>query len=466
MGELEEAGVVETAAAVREGAVRAIEITSHLLARIEQLDPALRAFVAVDAGRALQRAEALDAERASGHLRGPLHGVPVAYKDVCFVRGLPAACGTDHPDYFSAAADCAVARRLTDAGAITLGKLAMSQLAMGTLGLGERRPAPCNPWAPDRIPGGSSSGCGVALAARLVAGAIGTDTGGSIRIPAACCGVVGLKPTLGSVSRAGVMPLSRSLDHVGPMARRTRDVALLFCVMAGARAPASAYRRLLDGQAPPVETVRVGVADDDYFRDVSDEVAATMAQTREVLQGLGVDVRRLALPDSGPMMAATGTIVRVEAAAEHAGLLGEPPDALEPLVRARLEAGLGLSAVDYVRALRARAALRVRFIREVFGMVDVLLVPALPARPLVVGEATGPVDRVAARMATFAKYARLFNGLGVPALALPAGFTGDGVPLAVQLVARPFAEAALLGLGAAYEDATRWFRRRPPGAAC
>ncbi len=421
--------------------------------------------MAVDAGRALARAEALDAERRAGRSRGPLHGVPVGYKDLCFIRGLPNTCGTVVREYFAPQAECAVSRRLTRAGAITLGKLRCTELAMGTFGINEAQGTPTNPWAPERVPGGSSSGSAVAVAAGLVPAALGTDTGGSIRIPAACCGIVGLKPTYGLVGRSGIMPVSHTLDHVGPMALRVRDVALLLAAMAGvdpgdaasARRPAGDYLAARD-----VRGLRIGVAAGDYFGDVSAEVAAAIAETARVLRELGMRVEPVTLPDPRPMMEATATIVRAESAAAHGHRLAEHGGQFQPLVRARLEEGLRVTAVAYLQAVALVARLRRSVVRDVFASVDCVLAPVLPERPPLLREVGGSVEQVAGRMARFAKFLRLFNGLGIPVLSLPCGYTEDGVPLGVQLAAPPFEEPRLLAIGAAYEDSRQWFTRRPP----
>ncbi len=449
-------GVAAVAAAIREGRTTAVAVTRRLLERITALDLTQSGFVAVDAEGALARARDLDAARAAGRLAGPLHGVPVGLKDLLFVRGLPNTCGTGLRDYWTAGEDCTVARRLAVAGAIVLGKLMMSELAMGTFGVNAVQGTPRNPRAPDRVPGGSSSGCGVALAAGLVPGAVGSDTGGSIRIPAACCGVVGLKPTYGRVSRAGVMPLSLALDHVGPMGRSVRDVALVLAAIAGhdaadptsSPAPVPDYPALLD--APPAG-VRVGVPDDDYFGDVAPEVRESLDVAARRLASAGAAVVRRPLPDPRPLTEVTGTIVRAESAFEHRARLAEP-DALQPLVRERLEAGCRIPAVEYLDARARLARLREAFLRDALASVDALLLPMLGDVPPRVEEATaGSGEEIAARMATFARFARFVNGLGAPALVLPAEPVTTSLPVAVQLVGRPFAEDVLLRLGVAIE---------------
>ncbi len=461
-----EADLLTIARAIRDGATSAVAVTERCLERIARIDPVLGAFVAVDAGRALDEAARLDAEQRGGHVRGPLHGVPLAYKDLFDIPGFPNSCGTAAPDYWRAREECTVSRRLADAGAVTLGKLRMTELAMGTFGVNVVQGTPRNPWSLDRIPGGSSSGCAVAVAAGLVAGALGTDTGGSIRIPAACCGVVGLKPTFGRVSRAGVMPLSASLDHVGPMARTVADVALLLSVIAGLDPadPASSREPVPDVVAnggADVTGLVVGLPDNGYFGGLAPPVHAAIEDAARVLAARGATIRRLTVPDPRPLMDATAIVVRAESAAAHRARLGQQ-DTLQPLVRDRLRAGIAIPAVEYLDARDRCVELSARFIAEVFGTVDALLLPIIPEPAPALGDVTtGSADDVNARMARFARFARFVNGLGTPALAVPCGFSADGLPLAFQLLARPFADAVVLRLGAAYEAQTSWARRRP-----
>ncbi len=432
-------------------------MTRYYLERIDRLDRQLGAFVAVDAEGALRRAEGLDREVRDGLVRGPLHGVPLAYKDLCFIRGLSNACGLDarEADYFTAEADCHVARRLTEAGGVTLGKLAMTQLAMGTFGVNSGHRTPINPWATDRVPGGSSSGCAVAVASGLVPAAIGTDTGGSIRIPAACCGVVGLKPTFGRVDPTGIMPLSPSMDHVGPLARRVRDVGLLFSEMVedAGEGAMSAWA------ATDVSGLRVAIASDDYFSDVSDDIATGITVAEAVLRDMGIVVERRAIRGVREMMDASATVVRAEAAARH-GMLLHAGVRLDPLVRGRLEEGLQVRSAAYAEARATCACLREEILREVFGAVDVVLSPVIPRRPPLLAEAAGSVEDVVAAMAAFAKFGRFFNGLGIPVLSWPCGYT-DGMPWSLQLATRPFEEGTLLAIGMRYEDRQPCFRPPP-----
>ena len=456
-----------TAAAIRQGKVSPIEVTRHCLDRVARLDGRLRAFITVDADRALGAARRLEEEAGRGQWRGALHGVPVAFKDLCVIRGLPTSCGTRTADYFTAEQECTAASRLLAAGAVCLGKLNMTELAMGALGDNPHHGHARNPWAVEHCTGGSSSGSGVAVAAGLALGAIGTDTGGSIRLPAAACGITGLKPTYGRVSRAGAMALSWSNDHLGPMARAAHDCALMLQVMAGpdpldataSARPPDDYVAALDG---PVRGLRVGVPRNFFFQGLDVEMEAAVRQAVATLATLGARVEEIHLPDPQVLNDITGLVSRSESTALHGGLLRERPHELGAFTRARLELGLSVPAHDYLQALRLRARLARTFTREVWSEVDVLAVPVIPEpAPPLRAALEGPLEEIVARQGRFSRLTRPFNGLGLPALSLPCGFSTGGLPLAFQLVGRPFDEATVLRLGHAYQRATDWHTREP-----
>ena len=460
--------IAELADAIRSRRVSPIEVTRAFLDRIQRLDRTLRAYITVDADGALAAAKEREAEVVAGRVRGPLHGVPLAYKDLCRIGGLPTSCGTRTRDYFVCERDATAVARLAAAGAVTLGKLNMTELALGPFGDNAHHGDAQNPWRLGHVSGGSSSGSGVAVAAGLAAGALGTDTGGSIRLPAACCGIAGLKPTYGRVSRAGVMPLSWSNDHVGPMTRTVRDAAILLGVIAGHDPEDATTSRLavpdyVEGLGRGVAGLVVGVPENFYFDGVDAEVRDAVSAAASVLGGLGARIESMAVPDPGAMTAACNNVmVRAEAATIHRRLLTERPDELQPVVRARLGTGVGVTAHDYLRGARLRAVFARQFIAEVFGRVDVLVTPTQPEpAPSLVHAKSGSVDDVVARMGRFSRLTRPFNALGLPALSVPCGFTADGRPLALQIVGRPFAESTVLAVGHAYEQATEWRRRRP-----
>jgi aspartyl-tRNA(Asn)/glutamyl-tRNA(Gln) amidotransferase subunit A len=460
--------LTEIAAAIRAGQVSPVEVARACLDRIDRLDGTLRAFITVDGDRALATARALEADAAAGRWHGPLHGVPLAHKDLCTVPGLPTSGGTKTPDYFTPAPPCTAVARLQAAGAVTLGKLNMTELALGPFGDNAHHGDVQNPWQLGHVSGGSSSGSGAAVAAGLVAGALGTDTGGSIRLPAACCGIAGIKATYGRVSRTGVMALSWSLDHVGPMARTVADVALMLRIVAGhdpldatsSQRPVPDYVASL---APPVRGLRAGLPDHHFFEGLDPEVEHAVGEAVRVVEGLGVRMKSVRVPDPGALSRLVSTpVVRAECAATHARLLRERPGDMQPVVRARSEPGLSLSAVEYVQALRLRSRATREFLRDVFAEVDVVLTPTIPEPPPAYATAkAGSVDDVIARMGRFSRLTRVFNVFGVPALTVPCGFSGDGRPIGLQIAGRPFDEATVLRVGHAYEQAMPWHRRRP-----
>ena len=463
-----DATVAGLAADIRARRLSPVDAAKACLARIERLDRRLRAFITVDAEGAMASARVLETEAMAGRWRGALHGVPVAFKDLCHLAGQPTSCGTKTSHYFLAEHDCTAARRLLDAGAIGLGKLNMSELASGPFGDNAHHGDAQNPWRVGHCTGGSSSGSGAAVAARLVPGALGTDTGGSIRLPAACCGVVGLKPTYGRVSRAGAMALSWSMDHLGPLALTVEDAAILLREMAGrdprdatsSRLPVPDYVAAL-GRG--VAGLRVGVPENHFFDRVDAEMATAVRAAIRTLEELGARTEEVRLPDPSMLADIGNLITRSEAATIHARLLTERPHELQAAVRARLEVGLRVSAHDYLQALRLRARLTRQFIDDVFTAVDVLAAPVIPEPAPALDEVkAGAVADIVARMGRFSRLTRPFNALGLPALSIPCGFSTLGLPLGLQLVGRPFDEAGLLAAGHAYQQATDWHRRRPP----
>ena len=458
----------EVAAAIAARTLSAVEATRACLERITRLDGRLRAFITLDADGALAAARGLEAELAAGRSRGPLHGVPLAYKDLCHVPGLPTSCGTKTRDYFTAPVECTAAARLREAGAVTLGKLNMTELAMGPFGDNAHHGDVHNPWKPGHCAGGSSSGSAAAVAAGFALATLGSDTGGSIRLPAACCGVVGLKPTYGRVSRAGAMPLSWSMDHLGPLTRTVADAALMLELVAGhdphdatsSRRGVPYYQRLLES---PIGGLRVGVPENYYFDGIATEIDAAVRAAADVLAGLGALVAPIRIPDPRTLIDIGNVISRSEAAALHARLARERPHELQPAVRARLEIGFHISAHDYLQALRLRSRLAREFIAEVFVEVDALVVPAIPEpAPALEAVKSGSVDEFVARMGRFSRLTRPFNTLGLPALTVPCGFSADGRPVALQIVGRAFDEATTLRLGHAYQQATSWHLEGPP----
>ena len=394
--------------------------------------------------------------------------MPLAYKDLCHVPGLPTSCGTRTPEYFTSEIECTAVARLTAAGAVTLGKLNMTELALGPFGDNPHHGDVDNPWKAGHVSGGSSSGSGAAVAAGLAFGALGSDTGGSIRLPAACCGIVGLKGTYGRVSRAGAMPLSWSLDHLGPMTRSVGDAALMLELIAGHDSHDSTSSPHAVGTPSttleaPVRGLRLALPENYFFDGVAPEARAAVEAAAQTFAALGARVETLRLPDPAGLIDVAGLLARAESSTIHARIVRDRPHELGAAVRARLEIGFHVSAHDYLQAGRLRARLTREFIDEVFGVVDAVLTPTIPEAPPVRAEVTTPpVDEIVRRMNRFSRLTRPFNALGLPVLALPAGFTADGRPLGLSIAGRPFDEATVLRLGHAWEQAADWRRRRPP----
>jgi aspartyl-tRNA(Asn)/glutamyl-tRNA(Gln) amidotransferase subunit A len=457
------------AADIRARRISPVEVVERCLARIHKWDGRIRAFIRLDEEGALTTARALEADAAAGRWCGPLHGVPFGFKDLCHLRGLPTSCGTRTPEYFVSATDCTAARRLLDAGGISMGKLNMTELAMGAFGDNAHHGDVDNPWVAGHAAGGSSSGSAAGVAVGFFAGAVGSDTGGSIRLPAACSGVVGLKPTYGRVSRAGAMVLSWSMDHLGPLTWTVQDAALMLKVMAGwDPADATASRRTVPDYAAGLEGgingVRIGLPENYFFEAVDEEPATAARQVARTLEDLGARVSEIRIPDPVAMTDVAMLITRAEASTVHARLFRERPQDLQPMVRARLQVGFGIPAYDYLQALRLRAKLTRAFVREVFAEVDVLLTPVIPESPppLAALKAAEPGE-FNARAVRFSRLTRPLNGLGLPAISVPCGFTAAGLPLGFQAVGRPFDESLLLRLGHTYQEAAGWHRKRPAG---
>ena len=459
-------GVAELARALERRETSAREVVEAHLARIAALDPRLHAFVALDADGARAAADAADRARAAGGV-GPLAGIPFVAKDIFAVRGH--VRGNGSPAFAEAApepADAAAVARLRAAGAVLLGVVHMHELAYGATGVNPALGTPVNPWAADRVPGGSSSGSAVAVAARLAPLALGTDTGASIRLPAALCGVVGLKPTYGRTSRAGVTPLAWTLDHVGPLVRSVEDAALVLQALAGhdpadpasARVAVPDYRAAL---ARPPARLRLGVPRG-FARDAVDpEVDAAFTAALDVFRAAGATVIDVALPSLPLSAPALGATILAEANAALVPLLGPRLAAVGFDTRVRLEVGRTIPSSHYVAAQRFRTRLYEEA-AAAFATVDLLALPVSPLAAPRIGEMTvSPGGRTAGVEEALTRFTAPFNLTGLPALALPSGFTRGGLPTALQLVAPPFAERRLLAAGCAYQGATAWHRRAP-----
>jgi len=455
--------LAEAAAGLRRKDFSPIDLADACLERIAALDAKLHSFITVTAERARADARRAEAEFAAGKIRGPLHGIPIAIKDLYLTKNIRTTCHSAVLENWIPDRDAMAVEKLEGAGTVLLGKLGMHEFAFGGPSLDAPFPAVRNPWNPAHIPGGSSSGSGAALAAGFCYAALGSDTGGSIRTPAAHCGIVGLKPTYGRVSRYGVVPLSWSLDHAGPMARSVEDCAILLQAIAGydARDAACADLPVPDFQAglrAGIKGLRIGVPRADWFDEnlgVHDETLKRFDQALEILQSLGAAIVDLDGRPFAQARLANQTILLSEAYAYHERSYQELPQKFGSSVRRRMLEGAFLSAADYLSAQRARSVLSQR-IRASFDRVDVFAVPTV-ARPPDAFDAMDPNEQNLRP-----SFTHPFNLTGLPAISLPCGFTSDGLPVGLQIAARPFEESTALRAACAYEQATEWHRRRPP----
>ena len=462
----------DAAAAIAQGRLRAEALVEACLDRVERLQPTLNCFISVTAETARRRAREADMALKAGRPLGPLHGVPLAHKDMFYRAGEVCTCGSKIRARFVPDHTASVLTRLDEAGAIEIGHLNMAEFAMGPTGHNEHFGRCRNPWNPDHITGGSSSGSGAAVAAGLVFGALGSDTGGSVRLPAAACGVVGIKPTLGRVSRYGTMPLSHSLDCIGVLARSVGDCARMLSLIAGAderdgmasRRMAPDYERGLDEAAQPgaLAGMRIGVPNRYYFEDIDSEVAELIAASRRVLEKQGATIVDVPVGDHGALNDLSNAVLWPEAAGLHLPWLRERPQDYAKQSRARLLVGLGVPATLYIEAVRARAKLLDELLRDAFSRCDVLHVPVLK-RPVPTAAETDVGGGAAMQqvLGQIVANTRPFNYLGLPGLSVPIGLTRNGLPQAMQLVGRPFREDLLFRVGAAYEAAAGPFARPP-----
>ncbi len=437
-----------------------VELTQAHIERIDRLDPRLNSYLTINTEAALERAKWAETQMMREVDSGPLLGISLALKDLYDTRGVRTTAGSKFFVDHIPEEDAYTVQKLNEAGAIILGKLNMHEIALGVTNVNPHF-GPCrNPWSLDRIAGGSSGGSGVALAADLCMGSLGSDTGGSIRIPASLCGVVGLKGTYGRVSLRGVIPLSWHLDHAGPMARRVSDVARLMQVVAGYDAedpssvnyPVGDYLGKLDAG---VKGWRLALASGRFFDKADREVENAVREAAMVFASLGAIVIEAELPQAHQAAKFNGLMTTSDAAAFHYERLQENPGDFGEDIRQRLLAGAGYTSTEYIHARRAQTILRRQY-ETFFDTYDLLLTPATPiAAPPI----DGPDAVEQARLLT--RFTAPFNFTGLPALSLPCGFTSNGLPIGLQIVARPWAEAHLLRAGAAYESATEWHLVKP-----
>ncbi len=441
-----------------------VEATQATLERIEQLEPQLHAFATVLPESALQSARRAEEEIGRGEYRGTLHGVPLAVKDLCAIKGVRTASGTRvmsdrQPDHTAT-----VVERLDGAGAVILGKLQLTEGAYGW-----HHPdvtPPVNPWGAEYWTGVSSSGSGVATSSGLCFGSLGSDTGGSIRFPSACCGLVGIKPTYGRVSRYGVFPLAHSLDHIGPMTRSVADAAAMLRALAGQdpndptslRDPVPDYEAELGGA---VRGVRLGIDRDYCTRDVHPEASGVAFSALQRFEQLGFETREVEVPPTRALLDGWASVTAVECAMAHADTFPSRADEYGPELRALIELGPRVSGADYAGMEIERASFK-RGLEELFETIDLLLLPALTTLPPNADGAIAGNPAQGDGVGNMLQFTAPFDFSGSPTLSLPGGFTQAGIPLGFQLVARHVDEALLCRAGYAYQGVTDWHERRPP----
>jgi aspartyl-tRNA(Asn)/glutamyl-tRNA(Gln) amidotransferase subunit A len=454
--------IPEAAAGLRRKEFSPVELTEALLQRIESVDDKLHCFITLTAAMALRQAQQAEQELHSGKDRGILHGIPIALKDLYMTEGIRTTCHSAVLENWIPDHDATAVIKLKEAGVILLGKLGMHEFAFGGPSVDAPFPAVRNPWNTAHIPGGSSSGSGAALAAGLCYGSLGSDTGGSIRTPSSHCGVVGIKPTYGRVSRHGVIPLSWSLDHAGPMARCVEDCAIMLQAIAGddAKDPASADDAVPNFRAEigdGIKGMRIGVPRAGWFDEnlgVDPQTESAFNRALKTFEELGATVIEIDGQPFSLARKANQTLLLCEAYAYHENRLQEAPEKFGSSVRRRMLEGAFLSAADYITAQRARSVLNEQ-IRQNFSRVDVFATPSAPRPP----DAFATMDPNEQNLRP--SFTNPFNLTGLPAISVPCGFTNEGLPVGLQIAAQSFDEATAFRVAYAYEQANGWHRRRP-----
>ena len=454
---------------LRSKKVSPVELTKECLTRIDQFNRKLNAFITITPESALAEARAAEAEIQRGLWRGPLHGVPIALKDIVDTAGLRTTAASELFKDRIPAADAEVVRRLKSAGAVFLGKLNLHEFAYGGSSVVSYFGPVRNPWGSTYSSGGSSGGSASAVAARLCYGAIGTDTGGSIRQPASYCGIVGLKPTYGRVSTSGVIPLSWSLDHVGPMTRSVKDAALLLRAIAGydrqdlasMDAPLPDYTEQISAST---SSLRIGLPRAYFYDELDPEIERAMETALTVVKRMTAsqdDIAPLATDATySSWTAPYGAIFTAEAYTYHKDYIERNPQLYQPATLKRLRVGSEVSAVKYIQSWREMEQIR-RSILRVFEKVDVLITPTVRIPSFAIADLEVDLDTVRAREIAMLHNTRPLNLTGLPIISVPCGFTSKGLPIGMQIIGRPGDEATIIGLAYAYEQATEWHKREP-----
>lgn len=456
--------LAEVAEMIRTRKLSAVAITEAVLRRIEQLGPKLNCYVSVLWEQALHHAELADRMLQDGTCLGPLHGIPIALKDNIATAGTRTTAGSPILQDWIPKISATVAERLLAAGAIIVAKANLYEFAYGAPH--PKFGATHNPWSLDHTCGGSSSGSAAAVLAGLGYGSLGTDTGGSIRIPAAFCGVVGLKPTYGLVSRAGIIPVSYNLDHVGPLARTVRDVAILLDAIDGEDPrDRTTVRQTVRDYTSKIEAgvsgLRLGVLSPQVSELIDSEVRAAVDQACATLEGEGASLGEVKLPDLTQARTVMWAIAGPEAAEYHRPYLSGRAEEYHPIVRTLLEIGQFIPATEYVHAQRVRQRM-IEEVRSAFADIDALVLPAVPVPAYRIGQQTVHIDgHEEDVLAVVTRYTALFNLTGQPALVVPCGFSSTGLPIGLQITGKAFDEATVLRVGRAYERSTNWHNHKP-----
>ena len=454
------------AKAIAKKEISPVEVVRACLERIEAYDKRINAFITVLPEQALRSARQAEKEILRGRYIGPLHGIPFAAKDLFFVKGIRNTCGSKILTDFIPKYDAAVIERLFSAGAILLGKLNMHEFANGPTSVNPHYGPVCNPWDTRRMSGGSSGGSAAALAASFALLTLGTDTGGSIRIPAALCGCTGLKPTYGRISRYGAYPLAWTLDHPGPMAKTAADIALAMNVLAGhdhrdpgtSPAPVPDYVRALRGG---LERIRIGVPTGYYFDGLDEEVRASVKKAIDDLEQLGAKVQSISIPHLKEAAIATSVIIFAEMASSLEKWRVTRSADLGDDVRARLGHGAAIPATLYLKAQRFRRIIQEDF-AAAFRKVDVIVTPQLPITAPLIGQETVSFGKTAEPVpAALTRLTRIYNLVGIPCLSVCCGFSSSGMPIGLQIASKPFSEETALKVAHVYELHTHWKKRHP-----
>ena len=459
--------ISELAPMIQRSELSPVQLTREALASIAKRQPALNAFITVTEEHALQQARRAEAEIAAGRYRGPLHGIPYAAKDLFYTHGIKTTVGSKLMADFVPDFDAAVIEKLNAAGAVMIGKAGMHEWAYGITSNNPHFGAIRNPWDTNCIPGGSSGGSTSALAAGMCSFSLGSDTGGSIRIPASLCGLVGLKPTFGRVSRYGVFPLSHTLDHAGPFGLTVRDTAMVYEAIAGydarddscANQPVTAPALV---EEPKLTGTTIGVPRNFYFEKLDPDVDAAVREALKVLESLGAELVEITVPDIEEFNRVAQLILLVEASSVHARRLDQHREAFGDDVRRLFDQGRFIAAIDYLNAQRRRRALLEGF-NELLKQVDVIATPTIPIPAAKIGQDTVEIggEPHNVRLAT-TRNMRALNMTGLPLLQVPCGFSGGGLPIGLQIIGRLWDETGIMQVGHAYERATDWHKRRPP----